>query len=148
MQILHTFFIQLTWHWWGDIVWSLSVYYFRLSLFLLSWPWSKEAEILSGELRFCMISVKWNYCLPIFHFYNTLQCQMQQNSLKTENRARQNVVIWWQSARILWWKMTIVKFNPNIHIQILHNHLHTFPWKISWENQLKDQEIFLLKIIF
>ena len=38
-------------------------------------------------------------------------------------------------------------FKSQIHIQILQNHLHTFPWKISWENLLKDQEIFPLKFI-
>ena len=28
--------------------------------------------------------------------------------------------------------------NLHIHIQILQTDLHTFPWKISWENLVKD----------
>ena len=32
--------------------------------------------------------------------------------------------------------------SPNIHIQILQTDLHTFPWRISWENLIKDQRFF------
>ena len=31
--------------------------------------------------------------------------------------------------------------SPNIHIQILHTDLFTFPLRISWENLIKDQSI-------
>ena len=34
--------------------------------------------------------------------------------------------------------------SPNIHIQILQTDLHTFPWRISWENLVKDQIFFSL----
>ena len=34
--------------------------------------------------------------------------------------------------------------SPNIHIQILQTDLYTFPWRISEENLIKDQSIFLL----
>ena len=46
--------------------------------------------------------------------------------------------------------MPVARFNiflsPNIHIQILQTDLHTFPWRISWENLVQDQ-IFLFVII-
>ena len=32
--------------------------------------------------------------------------------------------------------------SPNIHIQILQTDLHTYPYRISWENLFKDQSIF------
>ena len=32
--------------------------------------------------------------------------------------------------------------SPNIHKQILHTDLNTFPYRISWENLFKDQSIF------
>ena len=44
----------------------------------------------------------------------------------------------------------IIKVNPlspNIHIQILHTNLYTFPSRMSWENLIKDQSIFFLVII-
>ena len=31
---------------------------------------------------------------------------------------------------------------PDIHLQILHTDLYTFPFRISWENLMKDQSIF------
>ena len=37
--------------------------------------------------------------------------------------------------------------SPNIHLQILHTDLYTFPLRISWENLKKDQGIFTLVII-
>ena len=37
--------------------------------------------------------------------------------------------------------------SPNIHIQILQTDLHTFPLRISWENLIKDRDIFSLLII-
>ena len=37
--------------------------------------------------------------------------------------------------------------SPNIHLQILHTDLYTFPLKISWENLKKDHGIFTLVII-
>ena len=44
--------------------------------------------------------------------------------------------------------MPVARFNiflsPNIHIQILQSDLHTFPWRISWENLVKDQIFFSL----
>ena len=44
--------------------------------------------------------------------------------------------------------MPVARFNiflsPNIHIQILQTDLHTFPWRISWENLVKDQIFFSL----
>ena len=44
--------------------------------------------------------------------------------------------------------MPVAQFNiflsPNIHIQILQTDLHTFPWRISWENLVKDQIFFSL----
>ena len=41
--------------------------------------------------------------------------------------------------------MWIWRLNPlssNIYIQILQTDLHTFPWRISWENLIEDQSIF------
>ena len=38
--------------------------------------------------------------------------------------------------------------SPNIHIQILQTDLHTSPLRISWENLIKDHEIFSMTIIF
>ena len=38
-------------------------------------------------------------------------------------------------------------FAPNIQIQILQTDLHTFRYKISWENLIKNQGIFPLVII-
>ena len=38
--------------------------------------------------------------------------------------------------------------SPNIHTQILQTDLHTFPLRISWENLIKDHEIFSMTIIF
>ena len=35
--------------------------------------------------------------------------------------------------------------SPNIHIQILQTDLHTFSWRISWENLVKDQIFFYLR---
>ena len=35
---------------------------------------------------------------------------------------------------------------PNIHIQILQTDLYTFPKRVSWENLIEDQIIFLLVI--
>ena len=37
--------------------------------------------------------------------------------------------------------------SPNIQVQILQSHLHTFPLRISWENLMKDPGIFSLVII-
>ena len=37
--------------------------------------------------------------------------------------------------------------SPNIHIQILHTDLYTFPLRISWENLIKDHGIFSMMII-
>ena len=40
---------------------------------------------------------------------------------------------------------TFILVNPlssKIHIQILQTDLHTFPYRISWENLFKDQSIF------
>ena len=36
---------------------------------------------------------------------------------------------------------------PNIHIQILQTDLHTFSWRIGWENLVKDQIIIFLFVI-
>ena len=36
---------------------------------------------------------------------------------------------------------------PNIHKQILQTDLHTFPYRMSYENFIKDQSIFPLVII-
>ena len=48
--------------------------------------------------------------------------------------------------------MPVARFNiflsPNIHIQILQTDLHTFPWRISWENLVKDQIFFSLWSLF
>ena len=41
----------------------------------------------------------------------------------------------------------LVPLTPNICIQFLQTDLHTFPWKISWENLIKDQSIFALMFI-
>ena len=38
-------------------------------------------------------------------------------------------------------------YAPNIQIQILQTDLHTFHYKISWENLIKNQSIFPLVII-
>ena len=35
--------------------------------------------------------------------------------------------------------------SPNIHIQILQTDLHTFSWRTSWENLVKDQIFFYLR---
>ena len=35
--------------------------------------------------------------------------------------------------------------SPNIHIEILQTDLHTFSWRISWENLVKDQIFFYLR---
>ena len=37
--------------------------------------------------------------------------------------------------------------SPSIHMQILQTDLHTFPWRISWENLFQDQSIFSWVII-
>ena len=37
--------------------------------------------------------------------------------------------------------------SPNIQLQILQTDLHTFPYKMCWENLIKDQGIFYLVII-
>ena len=37
--------------------------------------------------------------------------------------------------------------SPNIHIQILQTDLHTFTYRMSYENFIKDQSIFPLVII-
>ena len=37
--------------------------------------------------------------------------------------------------------------SPNIHMQILQTDLHTSPLRISWENLIKDHEIFSMTII-
>ena len=44
-------------------------------------------------------------------------------------------------------KPTLNPLSPSIHIQILQTDLHTFPFRISWENLIKDQGIFSLVII-
>ena len=36
--------------------------------------------------------------------------------------------------------------SPNVHIQILQTDLHTFPYRISLENLIKDQRFFPLVI--
>ena len=35
-------------------------------------------------------------------------------------------------------------FSPNIHIQFLQTDPHIFPWRISWENLMKDHSFFPL----
>ena len=49
------------------------------------------------------------------------------------------------------WKMLFyVQFNPlspNIHLQILQTDLYILPWRMSWENLIKDQAIFSYVII-
>ena len=42
------------------------------------------------------------------------------------------------------WPLVLNPSSPNIHIQILQTDLHTFPWRISWENLVKDQIFFSL----
>ena len=44
-------------------------------------------------------------------------------------------------------KPTLNPLSPNIHIQILQTDLYTFPFRISWENLIKDQGILSLVII-
>ena len=44
-------------------------------------------------------------------------------------------------------KPTLNPLSPNIHIQILQTGLYTFPFRISWENLIKDQGILFLVII-
>ena len=44
-------------------------------------------------------------------------------------------------------KPTLNPLSPNIHIQILQTSLYTFPFRISWENLIKDQGILFLVII-
>ena len=41
---------------------------------------------------------------------------------------------------MLWSVLTF--YGPNIHLQILQTDLHTFPWRTSRENFIKDQSIF------
>ena len=47
--------------------------------------------------------------------------------------------MWQESGQIY----TIIPLSPNIHIQILQTDLHTFPLRISWENLMADQSIFI-----
>ena len=39
-------------------------------------------------------------------------------------------------------RLTVNPLSPNIYRQILQTDLYTFPWKLSWENLVKDQSIF------
>ena len=41
----------------------------------------------------------------------------------------------------------INSLSPNIHIQILQTDLHTFLYRISWENLIKDQSVIPYMII-
>ena len=45
----------------------------------------------------------------------------------------------WKVKEIDW--KTFNPIGPTIHIQILQTDLHTFPYKISWENLLKNESI-------
>ena len=42
-------------------------------------------------------------------------------------------------ARVQQRNFTINPLSPNIKIQILHTGVHTLPYRISWENLIKDQ---------
>ena len=44
-------------------------------------------------------------------------------------------------------RLSLNPLSPDIHLQILHTDLYTFPLRISWENLIKDQGIFALVII-
>ena len=36
-------------------------------------------------------------------------------------------------------RLTVNPLSPNTNIQILKTDLYIFPWKLSWENLVKDQ---------
>ena len=40
------------------------------------------------------------------------------------------------------WILGLKGLSPGIHLQILQTDLHTFPYRISWENLIIDQSIF------
>ena len=64
-----------------------SVYYFRLSLFLLSWPWCEEAEILSGEFRFWSVLNETIACpYSIFITLYNAKCNKTRKQSKAECR--------------------------------------------------------------
>ena len=55
---------------------------------------------------------------------------------------------WIIKATFIEWSPSITNpLSPNIQNQILHTSVHTLPYRISWENLIKDQSIFPLFII-
>ena len=50
-------------------------------------------------------------------------------------------------SMVRWTTMVNPLLSPKIHIQILRTDLHTFLYRISWENLIKDQSIFPLLVI-
>ena len=48
----------------------------------------------------------------------------------------------WYFSQTLLYGHLLNPLSPNIHIQILQIDLYTFPSRISWENLIKDQDIF------
>ena len=47
-----------------------------------------------------------------------------------------------------WGESNDFHLSPNIRIQTFSTDLHTFPYRISWENVFKDQSIFPSVILF
>ena len=75
------------------------------------------------------------------HFGGHLQSSCLLNWVRPKNSLEQGT--FWK-----FWKVTAINpLSPNIHIQILQTDLHTFPWRISWENLIEDQIFFSFWII-
>ena len=72
------------------------------------------------------------YRHPHFHHHHSHHHHLGYNAIKA---------LWNWDLASQWLFLNSSRLAMNIHIQIFLTNLHTFPWRISWENLIKDQSI-------
>ena len=109
--------------------------------------------------RSCFPRCVWLYCCYKVLFNDSLQGGVEHSLGQHEFSLSSHfglalpfwVLQWWRTRWPIASKVrmyvvlglpSLNPLSPNIHIQILQTDLYTFPWRMSWENLIKDQSIF------
>ena len=99
----------------------------KLDKFIFGSPW-----LLDSLCKHWFASAVWNFC----RWVADVPPRETPPAAKSEEKRMFSQAI-----------MKVTNLSPNIHINILQTDLHTFPYRINWENLIKDQSIFPLVII-
>ena len=101
------------------------------------WPFLPFSRYISSyNIQLSLYSIYWTFF--VFTYNRSRNSRWAFLSTKSNSSLK---------IRIIMNLMIINPLSPSIHIQILQTDLHTFSYRISWENLFKDQSIFSWVII-